>query len=122
MDSILNYNSGRFDVASEIGSLSDFGSIVGLDVASGDAEDYYILRLDLSCDRSIPADSEFVIWQFNTTLDNAVQIQISRAEYLTFNFYTTVNYGRFCHRKYGFSGGQVDYPPVPPGFGLWAPG
>jgi hypothetical protein len=113
MDSVLNNNSGRFDVASEIGSLADFGSIVGLDVASGDAEDYYILRFDLSCDRSIPPDSEFVIWQFNTTLDNAVQIQISRAEYLAFDSYTTVNYGRFCHRKYTFSSGQVDTLPFP---------
>ena len=46
MDAILNNNAGCLDVASEVGSLTDFGSIVGLDVASGDAEDYYILRLD----------------------------------------------------------------------------
>ena len=74
MDSILNYNSGRFDVASEIGSLADFGSIVGLDAASSNAEDYYLLRFDFSCQCSIPADSEFVIWQFDTALDITIQI------------------------------------------------
>jgi hypothetical protein len=94
MDSILNNNSGCFDVASEVSSLSDFGPIVGLDVASGHAEDYYVLRFDLSCDRSIPADGELVIGQFDTALEVTVQIQISLAEYLASDSYTTVNNGR----------------------------
>jgi hypothetical protein len=94
MDSVLNNDSGCLDVACEVGSLSDFGPIVGLDIASGHAEDYHVLRFDLSCDRSIPADGELVIGQFNTALEITVQIQISLAEYLAFDSYTTVNNGR----------------------------
>ena len=84
-----------------------------LDVASGHAEDYYVLRFDLSCDRSIPADSELVIGQFDTALDVTVQIQISLAEYLASDFYTTVNNGRSGPRERGFSSGQVDALPFP---------
>ena len=72
MDSFLNHNSGCFDVASEVGSLSHFCPIIGLDVTSGHAEDNYVVRFDLSCDRSIPADCELVIWQFDTALDVTV--------------------------------------------------
>jgi len=74
MDAILNNNAGCLDVASEVGSLTDFGSIVGLDAASSNAEDYYLLRFDFSCQCSIPADGKFVIWQFDTALDITVQI------------------------------------------------
>ena len=72
MDSILNDDSGCFDVASKVGSLSDFGPIVGLDIASRHAEDYHVLRFDLSCDRPIPADGELVIGQFDTALEVTV--------------------------------------------------
>jgi hypothetical protein len=107
MNSILNYNSGCFDVASEVGSPSDFGPIVGLDVASGHAEDHHVLCFDISCDRSMPADRELVVWQFDTALDVTVQIQISLAEYFASDSYISVNQGRLGPRKRGVSSRQV---------------
>ena len=69
MSSILNNNSSCLDGPSEIRSLSNFGPIAGLDIASGYAKDYYIARFDLRCQRSISTDGELVIGQFDTTFD-----------------------------------------------------
>ena len=72
MNSILNNNSGCLDIAAEVRSLSDFGPIGSFDIASGHAEHYYLLCFDLGRDRSIPANSKLVIWQFDTALDVTV--------------------------------------------------
>ena len=109
-------------VACEIGSFSDFGPIVGLDVASGHAQDYYVLRLDLGCDRCIPADSELVIWQFDTALDIAVEIQVPVAEYFASDSYTTVDKGRQGPRTRGLAGRQVDALLFPQDLPFWTPG
>ena len=74
MNAILNNNSRCLNVAPEVGSLADLGPLVGLDAAPSDAEDYYLLRFDFSSQRSIPADSEFVIGQLDATLDITIQV------------------------------------------------
>jgi|SwirhisoilCB2_FD_contig_31_7030211_length_433_multi_3_in_0_out_0_2 hypothetical protein len=106
MDSILDCDSGCFDIAAKVGSFSDFGSIVGLNVASAFAEDYYVLCFDFGGDRSIPADSDLMVRHFDTALDVTVQIQIFLAEYSASDSDATVNNDRSGRPETGFFSGQ----------------